>query len=88
MEAEVEQVKVTPTPSRSPSPPPSPTLQGQTTAVTKQAPSVKRGDSLRRQDVLRKGSLRRDQLTGEKRRSRTSSLGSLMGYEAKYPVSV
>ena len=46
--------------------------------------SVKRNGSLRRG----KGSLRRDQRTGEKRRSRTGSLGSLVGYEAKYPVSL
>ena len=44
---------------------------------------VKRNGSLLR-EVHRKGSLRRDQRTGEKRRSRT---GSLLGYEAKYPVS-
>ena len=48
--------------------------------------SVKRNGSLRR-DLHRKGSLRRDQRTGEKRRSRTGSLGSLVGYEAKFPVS-
>ena len=50
-------------------------------------PAVKRNGSLRRDGISRKGSLRRDQRTGEKRRSRTGSLGSLVGYEAKYPVS-
>lgn len=85
METEVEvQVKTTPTPS----PPPSTTARGQTTAIEKQgSPSAQRKDSLRRGSVRRAGSLRRDQLTGEKRRSRTGSLGSLMGYEAKFPVS-
>ena len=50
--------------------------------------SVRRNGSLRRDGSHRRGgSLRRDQRTGEKRRSRTGSLGSLVGYEAKFPVS-
>lgn len=79
METEVEvQVKTTPTPS-----PPLTAVRGQTAA---------RGSPVQGKDSLRRGgrrgsSLRRDQLTGEKRRSRTGSLGSLIGYEAKYPVS-
>ena len=82
MEAEVEQVKDTQTPS--PATPTQDREREQTSAIKKRG-SVKRSDSYSpRLGVQRKGSLRRDQLTGEKRRSRT---GSLHGYEAKYPVS-
>lgn len=93
MEVEAEQVK----PGRLPSPPPSPTTvrdqqpaDGAVTAKHRGSTGsivVKRNGSLRR-EVHRKGSLRRDQRTGEKRRSRTGSLGSLLGYEAKFPVSM
>lgn len=84
METEVEvQVKTTPTPS----PPPLTTVRGQTAAVEKRGSPVLGKDSLRRGSGRKGSSLRRDQLTGEKRRSRTGSLGSLIGYEAKYPVS-
>ena len=84
METEVEQVKETQTPS--PATPTQDRERERTSAVKKRGSgSVKRSDSNSpRLGVQRKGSLRRDQLTGEKRRSRT---GSLHGYEAKYPVS-
>ena len=91
MEVEAESVA----PERVPSPPPSPTVRDQPAdgaVTTKHRGStgsivIKWNGSLRR-EVHRKGSLRRDQRTGEKRRSRTGSLGSLLGYEAKFPVSV
>ena len=97
MEVETEQVKQSNTPS-----PPAEATEGVDTNVPAAATSgrrhhslergspnssIKRNGSLRR-DVHRKGSLRRDQRTGEKRRSRTGSLGSLVGYEAKFPVSI
>jgi hypothetical protein len=84
MENGVE-LDVTPTPSPTPSPPRP--RDGTDVVVATKGPSARRSDALR-SEVRRKGSLRRDQRTGEKRRSRTGSLGSLMGYEAKYPVSV
>jgi hypothetical protein len=81
MENGVE-LDVTPTPSPTPSPPRP--RDGTDVVVATKGPSARRSDALR-SEVRRKGSLRRDQRTGEKRRSRTGSLGSLMGYEAKYP---
>ena len=89
-EGERERVVVSTTPSERPSSAP---LADQTTDVSftqpssrqgRGSPAAKRGESRRE---VRRGSLRRDQRTGEKRRSRTGSLGSLVGYEAKYPVS-
>ena len=101
MEVETEQVKESNTPSP-PSLPaedqgtnevdaktPPVATSGKQRSVERGSPnsSVKRNGSLRRDGFSRKGSLRRDQRTGEKRRSRTGSLSSLVGYEAKYPVS-
>ena len=85
MEAEIEvKDSTTPPPTTSITPPADIDQSADVTVIqTKQ----KRSSSLRR-DGPRKGSLRRDQRTGEKRRSRTGSLGSLVGYEAKYPVSI
>lgn len=83
MEAEIEvKDSTTPPPTTSITPP-----ADQSADVTVIQTKQQRSSSLRR-DGPRKGSLRRDQRTGEKRRSRTGSLGSLVGYEAKYPVSI
>ena len=73
--------------------PPAAAATGKQRSLERGSPNsslVKRNGSLQRGDAHgggRKGSLRRDQRTGEKRRSRTGSLGSLVGYEAKFPVS-
>lgn len=72
-------VEVTPTPSPTPSPPRP--RDGTDVVVATKGTSSRRRDSLR-SEVRRKGSLRRDQRTGEKRQSLSSSL---LGYEAKYP---
>lgn len=56
-------------------------VEGESTTAEKVV--IRSRDSLRREGVKR-SSLRRDQLTGEKR-GRSGSM--LQGYEAKYPVS-
>ena len=73
-------LEVTPTPSPTPSPPRP--RDGTDVVVATKGTSGRRRDPLR-SEVRRKGSLRRDQRTGEKRQRS----GSLLGYEAKYPVS-
>jgi hypothetical protein len=87
MEVETEQAKA----SADQEPTPEAEAEAEVVVATKQRGSPGGSGSgsvstTKRNGSSRKGgSLRRDQLTGEKRRSRTGSLGSLVGYEARYP---